>query len=899
MALLKTGSYKNTGTVYLDYKLYADQISGSGTSRTIRITVEFKCGGNPSYPSWYGYPCFWQPYVNSTYGSTGTMKGSESWNTNNGYRSYSQDITVNIGTTSATNVTVGFVTNSTGDDGWDGGASASFGVSSTNTAPWFQAVDKVTADGTTGNKYIPENQSVINVSWPTAHDTDGNLTGYRVRLSINGGGYSEVTRMDKAYRAHNHNVSGYGAGTSFQYCIDAYDSMSVWSGNIFSGVITKNSLTPATLTAPGSIVWDTKTLSFSWSGAANKVSNTSFTYELSCKQLTIYGGISTGNSMTIPIVDSKPDSGPYILKSDLVNAVKDSAYKGTLTFTLKTSNAYGSTGSNSKSTSVNLQSPPATPKPVISTEDDSPDSLNIWRTVADTKNRYMIPDGVRRIRVSWSAITGLYGESISYDVFYRLDGGGYISLGNQSATTYNLVLPYQEKMTTINFMVRAKSSYGLISSDGVSLGQNLHYYRAPYITFGKYIRTDTSATLQVRVLSESSIPNINTKGTYRNTTLGTSAITLPMSQSDFTTLTFTGLSSKNTYDITFVYNDGTGFTSNNITQIYKIGPNLPAFFFNKYGIGSGGLKADVNAALKVGGNGYIKGLFSVEGNLNATGNLNGGSGTIIDTFSVGSTMTVKGASKLQGGLDLKALGSGDGDKIMTVQRSDGTTAAYLDLETNGEGVALHTYNKAGTWNGQFRFFPDGVQALNQVNSSAYNFTGYRNWDSGGFADTGGGAAITNDNGEYKALMILGNASGGGKRKIGLWDDVNVAGKLSVGNNQIVDIKTESTATTNKQSIHLYDGTAIETCATKISSMTLSTAAGAIYHSQQYTLGAWLRPFVDYPAINMTVSNTANFWYTGNQGETPIYSGKITFFGAGSGTWNLSFWIHVTGIGRWK
>lgn len=898
MALLKTGSYKNTGTVYLDYKLYADQIGGSGNNRTIRVTVEFKCGGNPSYPSWYGYPCYWQPYVNSTYGSTGTMKGSESWNTNNGYRSYSQDITVNVGTTSSTSVTVGFITNSTGDDGWDGGASASLGVSSTNTPPVVSG--SVTADDTTGNKYIPENQGSVALSWPAASDANGNLAGYRVRVSINGGGYSEIARTNTSTRSYTHNISGYGVGTSFKYAVDAYDYESAWSsGSMLSGVLTKNTMTKATLVAPASIVYNTTSLSFSWSGASNQVSNSSFSYKLTCDNINLYDAFSTGGSITVAIVTSKPASGAYILQSDLINYVKNSNYKGTLNFRLTTSNAYGSSASDIKSTSVNLQSPPATPKPVINTADDSPDSLNIWRTAADTKNRYMIPDGVRRIRVSWPAITGLYGESISYDVFYRLDGGGYISLGNQNGTTYNLVLPYQEKMTTINFMVRAKSSYGLVSADGVSLGQNLHYYKTPYIIFGKYVRTDTTATVQVRVLSESSIPNINTKGTYRNTTLGTAAVALPLSQTDLATLTFTGLSSKNTYDITFVYNDGTGFTPNNFTHVYKIGPNLPAFFFNKYGIGAGGLKADANAALRVNGGGYINGLFSVEGNLNSTGNLNGGSGTIIDTFNIGSTLTVKGTSKLQAGLELRGLGSGDGAEIMSIERSNGTQAGYMDLETNGEGLALHTYTTGGAWDGQFRFLPKSVFEATQFNGSAYNFVGYKNWDSGGFASTGGGAAIVNDNGSYKALMILGNSSGGGTRKIGLWDDVNVVGKLSVGDNPIVDIKTEVTATMNKQSIHLYDGTAIETCATKLSSMTLSTAAGAIYHSPQYTLGAWLRPFVDYPAISMVVSNTANFWYTGNQGETPIYSGKITFFGAGSGTWNLSFWIHVTGIGRWK
>lgn len=691
MALLKTGSYKNTGTVYLDYKLYSEQISGSGNTRTIRVTVEFKCGGNPSYPSWYGYPCYWQPYVNSTYGSTGTIKGSETWNTNNGYRSFSQTITVNVGTTSSTNVTVGFVTNSEPDNGWDGGASASFGVSSTNTPPTLSG--SVTADGTTQNKYINENQGSITLSWPAASDANGNLAGYRIRVSINGGGYSEIGRTNASTRTFTHNIAGYGAGTSFRYALDSFDYESAWSaGSILSGVITKNTMTKATLASIPSIVYNTEAIKIDWSGATNQVSDRTFQYSLSCNGVTIHRGDTTANTLTIAIVDSAPSTGPYILKSDLVNFVRNSSYKGTLNFTLKTTNKYGSSASDSKSCSVNLQSPPATPRPVINTTDDITDALNIWRTAADTKSRYMIPNGTRRIRVSWQAVSGLYGETISYDVFYKIGSGGYIALGNQSETYYNLVLPTQEKMAMITFMVRAKSSYGLVSNDGVSLGQNLHYYRAPYIIFGKLTRTDTTATLQVRVLSESSIPNINTKGTYRNTTSGSAAVSLPLNQADLSTLNFSGLSSKASYDITFVYNDSTGFTPDNSTVVFKIGPNLSSFFVNKYGIGVGGFKATADAVLNVNGNGFIKGLMSVEGNVNVTSVLS--AGNIISSGGVITSSSPKGGDAAIV-LDRGAAANWrflDSAGILKIQTDwDNSKGAYHDIMTlnpNNGNIAL-------------------------------------------------------------------------------------------------------------------------------------------------------------------------------------------------------------------
>lgn len=624
MALLKNGSYKNGGTVYLEYYLYAEQVGGSGSTRSINVTVQFKCGGNPSYPSWYGYATDWQPYVNSTYGSIASIKGTESWNTNNGWRSYSQTIHVNVGTTSSTSVNVGFTTNSHIDNGWDGGANASFGVSSTNTAPVISG--SVTTDGTTGNKYIVENQGSIAMSWPAATDTDSNLAGYRVRISVNNGGYSEIARTNTSTRSYTHNVSGYGAGTTLKYVVDCYDSMSVWSpGSAVGGLITKNTMTKATLATTPAIMYNTASIKIDWSGASNQVSDRTFRYTLACSGIKLYRGDTTATTLTIPIVSSAPSSGPYILKSELINYVKNNSYKGNINFTLKTMNSYGSSASDTKTSSVNMQSPPGTPKPTITTTDDTPDSLNIWRTTADTKIRYMIPNGTRRVRVSWSAIVGASGESISYDIFYRLDGGGYISLGNQSGTTYNLVLSTVDKLTTLNFMVRAKSSYGLISADGVSTGQNLHYYRPPYLILGKLTRTDTTAIIQARVKSESSIPNINTKGTYVNSTLGGAPVPLPISQADFSNLGFSSLNGDGTYTATVVYNDGTGFTSANSTETFKIGANLPSFFVNKYGVGVGGEFSDVNSALKVkgaatiGGNMSIKGAANVDGTLIANG----------------------------------------------------------------------------------------------------------------------------------------------------------------------------------------------------------------------------------------------------------------------------------------
>lgn len=53
---------------------------------------------------------------------------------------------------------------------------------------------------------------------------------------------------------------------------------------------------------------------------------------------------------------------------------------------------------------------------------------------------------------------------------------------------------------------------------------------------------------------------------------------------------------------------------------------------------------------------------------------------------------------------------------------------------------------------------------------------YAAWNAYGTGD--GGAAIYNDNGAYKKLMVIGNNSAGGGREVGLWDNVTVNGNLT-------------------------------------------------------------------------------------------------------------------------
>jgi hypothetical protein len=72
------------------------------------------------------------------------------------------------------------------------------------------------------------------------------------------------------------------------------------------------------------------------------------------------------------------------------------------------------------------------------------------------------------------------------------------------------------------------------------------------------------------------------------------------------------------------------------------------------------------------------------------------------------------------------------------------------------------------------------------------FPRYSTW--GGTGD--GGAAITNDNGSFKTLMIVGNSSAGGARQVGVWDNLTVNGSSTVTSNLTVNGTTTLKSSVN-------------------------------------------------------------------------------------------------------
>lgn len=614
MALIASGIHGSGPG--MSYEFYAEQTAGSGNNRTIKITLKLKAGQYST--SYYAYPVQWRANVNGSWSGWMSVKGGEAWRGSDGFRTFTYTATTNVGTTSSKSITVGIETDSIGYTHWDFSKTGSLTVSQTNVAPSLSGT--VSIDGSTSNRTISENTTQLVIKTPAASDT--NLSGYRFRVSVNGGGYTEIYRGSST--SYTHNISGYGEGTTFKYVVDAYDSVGAWSANIYSPTITKNKFIQDNISSTSSIAFGTTTIAFTYSGASNTQSGVTITKTLSCDNgITIYNpNITAASPINLKIWrtgEATPASTqPYVRFDDIkkVFATTTNKGKGVLNFTLTSRNSNGTTKTSSEAINVNLQVNPNNTSASISLVQT--ESTN-YLSIASSTNKYFIPDGTKVTRVKWSSVTGKLGEAVTYQVYVAYGSGGWTKIADlpTGTTYYNHAVPVQTVSQQFKYKVRVISTYNSDNfSEATTSAQTLHYYNEPSLTQGTITRAATTADVIVTIKSNSSIPNINTKGTWAvyksgTTTPVVSSGNLSVAQT-LQTLKLTGLTDANTYDLKVTYNDDTGYMATNKVTTIKISANLPIMFINKYGVGVNGVVADSSNSLK------IKGNANVAGTLNAT-----------------------------------------------------------------------------------------------------------------------------------------------------------------------------------------------------------------------------------------------------------------------------------------
>ena len=618
MALIASATYGSYPG--MKYEFYAEQTSGSGNSRTIKLTLKLKCGGSSS-SSWYGYAVNWRGYVNGTWSGWAAVKGTERWNATQEFRTYSTTITTNVGTTSSKAINVGFATDSQIDSDWDfSKTNWSFTVGATNRAPSAPSnlAIRTAPGGASLSGIIPENINYFHVDWSAASDADGDTIYYDLQEQRNGGSWTSIDGSGTDC-AHGYNTVG-GEGTSYRYWVDARDSKGAHSANgVYSATITKNVLTAGSFTGHSNdIDFNTTEFTLRFNRGSNSDGSTVYMMCYS-DNITVHNAteLTSGDSQTIKIWKGGDiPSGPYIKFDDLKNYFAGSNYNGRLHVGLRTRNNYGTNKYSGGSIGVDLRVAPnpATGQYISTDTNHSP----IYKKVAFSNNYYFIPDGSNVCRVHWNLGSGKLGEDVRYEVYVSYNNGGWqkladVNQGTNNYACYNHVIPKQTVSQQFKYLIRTITSYGYYS-DAITPAETLHFYNTPGISVGTITRGATTCDVKITVKTNTSIPNVGTVGSWL-TNPATSSGNLNASQGE-QNIAITGLTDAGTYTLKITYNDNTGFSGNQVRNI-AIGQNAPIFFVNKYGIGVNGAKANSTIALNV------KGAASVSNILNS--NLVGGS----------------------------------------------------------------------------------------------------------------------------------------------------------------------------------------------------------------------------------------------------------------------------------
>lgn len=596
MAFVASGEF---GKPVAQYEIYAEQTGGSGNQRTVRITFKIKIKSSSSESN-YGFPLNWKARIHNSYSDWMFVKDSSYWYGGMGWQSYSWTHTVDVGTTNAANITVGFELDyPKGSSSWEQTRTGTFQVEQTNVAPtqpgWIQ-VRANSSDGPLLNGQINENINNFYITWGASSDGNGDTIYYDLQEQRNGGSWTSIDGHGTD-TAHQFWTTG-GEGTTYYYGVNARDNKGGESDWTYSGTITKNVFTMATLNSNSSISYSADPLYFTYTGGSNTQDGIGVRYQLSCNEVTVYNGdwFTTGSKVMINWGQSGGTTGTYINWNDIKSYFSNKQGVGTLTFVLTGTNDNGTVKHSQKTINVNIQTTPNGAKsPYISTD---PSESTAYKNVGGS--RFFIPDGSSRIRVKWGAADSKAGETVRYRV-YVSNNGGWTELATTTSLYYDHVIPKQNHAQRFSYKIRALSGYNEgLYTDQTTSEQTIHYYNSPTFSKGSVIRTASSAEVQIIVKVNSSISSIGVSGRWSAGWGGSAGSGSLQSTQSPQTIRLTGLSETGTYSLNIWYNDTSGLSSEAETIVY-IGANLPVFFVNQNGIGVGGLKANQEQAVRIQG----------------------------------------------------------------------------------------------------------------------------------------------------------------------------------------------------------------------------------------------------------------------------------------------------------
>jgi hypothetical protein len=476
-----TGSYTSpyTSPTFV-YDISYSQTGRAGGSATYSVTVTARM---TSSSSTFGFALEGQVVIGNV-SQTIRFKNNETWSGTTGH-SFTFTLTPTGVSDSGGTITARFYGTRPGAEGDSGkidtGGDETVTLSVWNTKPSLSGTVSTNPSGTIG-----ENISTITVSWPSATDPQGGTIYYEVLRELNQSGSWSTLSTSVTTTSYVDTIGAGNQGQIIRYAVRARDSSGLVSDPyIYSSYVTKNTFTTATLSSSDTIIHGDTSIVLSKSGGYNTSGSTTFSSSLSSIQLTVYNPTSTPTAVAIKTSVTGTDT--YVLLSDIKNVFRSAGFKGTLNFTLTTTNAYGTSGTSTKGIPVDLTTSPSSFASAVTTAN----------TYSIGGNNYYIPDR-KAILISWGACTDLVDSgAITYDIQVSYDGGSsYSTIKTGNATTsYTTTLPQVTSTKYCKFNIIANTSYGTSRSLTLISSIELHYYNPPTIVFNDVVRTQTQATV--------------------------------------------------------------------------------------------------------------------------------------------------------------------------------------------------------------------------------------------------------------------------------------------------------------------------------------------------------------------------------------------------------------------
>lgn len=569
------GTYKSPkGSPYFDYDVSYTETSRNGSSAKYRVNLRVRM--TSSY-SKYGYGIRAYVSINGAKSEKQIKSAGGMWSGSGWQGTWSFDVTASAGTGGGTlpaEVKIWGTDGGSAPNMTIGGKTVS--LSTWNTAPYWTS-DDGNINGWKEHKIIPENAGIVTVNLPKATDKEGNRIYYDVYRYVNGSSNAKILSGGNGSPI-NDNISSFGQGTEIKYKFCCHDG-SLWAPDHWSWKYTKNILTPANVSIPSSINFDSGSLQINLSGQANTDGNTSFTFGISSNNFPVYNADSVKGSTAIVIYKSgNLPTTPYIKFEDIKNFVRSNGWRGVATINVETRNAYGSKATMSATVNIDLRTNPTTVA-----------SINVGGQTTVAGGKYFIPSR-GSFSVNWSGASDKLGGSISYDLQGAYAGGDWITLkANLSGTSTQINLEAVTQAINYRFRVIAKTNFGYSSYSGESV-ITLHYYNQPKITIRNVNRSATQYSAEVYTQTDTSITAVainmrqwqDKNGAFHN-----------FAGSPYR-FTQDGLWEGESYTKQVKCSDNSGLPESTVTLNYQVNSYVPIVSIRKKGLGINALANDVN-----------------------------------------------------------------------------------------------------------------------------------------------------------------------------------------------------------------------------------------------------------------------------------------------------------------